>query len=286
MKFVKLFSVLFVLAAVMYIAGCSSAEQTTAKLAFNNKDYEKAEIEFAKETQQNPLNEEAWFYLAVSRAKLGKLDGVKTAITEYRKIGKNTFRNELLQAWGESFDDAFVDYQAASSITNETQQLAKYQSSVNKFEIAYALLPDSVSAKQNIEAISLRMNTIAIKPLIDKGVEYETAGDFASAIGEYNKALEKVQKGSGGYEVAAYNLAVANLKWGEKMRSANSEDPAYKEKYNAALPYLEELANSTNMDNKISAYELLVQVYGSLNMTDKYSEAVKMRDELKSQNNK
>lgn len=284
MKLVKLFSIMLALLAGLYIAGCNSAEQTTAKLAYNNGDYEKAALEFAKETKQNPANEEAWFYLALSNSKLGKLAETQTAITEYRKIGKNTFQNELINEWGVSFDNAFKDYQAAGTIKEMDPQIAKYKEALTKFEITYALLPDSAFVKQNIDAINGKINTILIKPIIDKGVELEKAGDYEGAINEYSKALAKVDKGSGGYEVVIYNISVANLKWGEKMREANAEDPAYKDKYQKALPYLEELSGSKDKDNQITAYDLLVQVYANLGMTDKAQDAMKKRDELKGQN--
>jgi len=59
---VKLFLLIFfIFTAAIYINGCSTAEQTTAKIAYSQGDYEKAEIEFEKETKQNPTNDEAWF---------------------------------------------------------------------------------------------------------------------------------------------------------------------------------------------------------------------------------
>ena len=70
----KVLSVFLILSAVVfYFGGCSSAEQTTAKLAYAQGDYPKAEIEFQKETNQNPTNEEAWFYLAMSGHSKAKL---------------------------------------------------------------------------------------------------------------------------------------------------------------------------------------------------------------------
>src|SRR5438552_16758656 len=84
------------LIAALYLYSCSSAEQTTAKLAFQQGDYKKAEMEFDKETKQNPANEEAWFYLAISRVQLNKADEAQQAIEQYRKIGKNSFGNELV----------------------------------------------------------------------------------------------------------------------------------------------------------------------------------------------
>jgi tetratricopeptide (TPR) repeat protein len=287
MRLVKAFAALLILATVsFYIGGCSTAEQTTAKLAYNQGDYKKAETEFEKETKNNPTNEEAWFYLAMSRAQLGNATGVKTAMDEYRKLGKNTFSTELTEAWGTMYDRGYKQYedgekQAKSGKDDEA--IKKFQESLGNFEIAYALQPDSAFVKDNITALNGRMNTILVKPTIDKGVELEKSGDFAGAVAEYNKGLQKVTKGSGAYEVIIYNISLANLKWGEKLRETNSDDPAYKEKYNAALPYLEELTTSKDKDNKLNAYELLIQVYANLGMNDKAQDAIKVRDQLKSE---
>jgi tetratricopeptide (TPR) repeat protein len=287
MRSAKVLFVYMILSAVtFYFGGCSTAEQTTAKLAYAQGDYKKAEIEFEKETKQNPSNEEAWFYLAMSRAQQSKVDGVKDAIDQYRKIGKNTFATELSEAWGTMYDRAYKQYEDGEKIAKtgkDDEAVKKFQESLNNFDIAYALQPDSAFVKDNILALNGRINTILVKPTIDKGVELEKNGDFGGAIAEYNKGLEKVNKGSGAYEVIIYNISLANLKWGEKMREANSEDPAYKDKYTAALPYLEELTSSKDKDNKLNAYELLIQVYANLGMNDKATEAIKMRDKLKSE---
>lgn len=42
-------------------------------------------------------------------------------------------------------------------------QIAKYKEALTKFEITYALLPDSAFVKQNIDAINGKINTILIK---------------------------------------------------------------------------------------------------------------------------
>jgi hypothetical protein len=80
-------------------------------------------------------------------------------------------------------------------------------------------------------------------------------------------------------------MGLAYLKWGESIREANKEtnpeDQSYKDKYKDALPYLEALTNSKDKSMELSSYELLVQVYGNLNMTEKALDAIKKRDELK-----
>ena len=288
MRSVKVLTVFLILSAIMfYFGGCSTAEQTTAKLAYAQGDYKKAEEEFLKETKQNPTNEEAWFYLAMSRAQLSKADGVKEAMLKYTSLGKFTYKTELTEAWGTMYDRAYKQYEDGEKIAKsgkDDEAVKKFTESLNNFEIAYALLPDSAFVKDNIAALNGRINTILVKPTIDKGVELEKNGDFAGAINEYTTGLGKVTKGSGAYEVIIYNISLANLKWGEKMREANSEDASYKDKYKAALPYLEELTSSKDKDNKLNAYELLIQVYANLGENDKAQDAIKMRDQLKNEN--
>ncbi len=287
MRSVKVLSVFLILSAVMfYFGGCSTAEQTTAKLAYQQGDYKKAEEEFMKETKNNPTNEEAWFYLAMSRAQQNKVDGVKEAIDQYRKIGKNTFSTELTEAWGTMYDRGYKQYEDGeklAKLSKDQDAVKKFQDALVNFDIAYALQPDSAFVKDNVSALNGRINTILVKPTIDKGVELEKNGDFGGAISEYNTGLAKVSKGSGAYEVIIYNISLANLKWGEKLREANPDDATYKDKYNAALPYLEELTTSKDKDNKLNAYELLIQVYANLGMNDKAQDAIKMRDQLKSE---
>jgi tetratricopeptide (TPR) repeat protein len=286
MKFIKFLSAILIIPAlVVYFSACSSAEQTTAKLAYNQGDYKKAEVEFEKETKQNPSNEEAWFYLAMSRAMLGKTEGVQTAMEQYRKIGKNSFRSELLNAWGTEYDKGYKLYEDGEKLAKQSKDneaVSKFQSALKNFETAYALLPDSAFVKDNIKALNNRINTIAVKPIIDKGVELEKAGNFEGAIAEYKTGLDKVAKGTAAYEVIINNIALANLKWGEVLRKA--ENPDYKNKYEAALPYLEELTTSSDKENKISAYEMLMQVYANLGRTEDAKNAMEMRDKLKAEN--
>ncbi|MGH2575938.1 MAG: tetratricopeptide repeat protein [Ignavibacteria bacterium] len=277
-----------VLYFTIYIIGCSSAEQTTAKLAYQQGDYAKAEREFEKEVRQNPNNEEAWFYLGMSRIQLNKIDAAEAALKEYRKIGKNSFSTEMINAWGLKYDEGYKNFEKASSTTDSAESMKLYSAALNSFRTALVILPESVFVAKNIEIINGKINTITIKPILDKGVALDKEGKHNEAIEEYKKALNMVEKGNPNYEVVIYNLGVAYLKWGEKIRAENQDknpdDKSHLEKYKEALPYLEELSGSSDKSNQLLAYELLVQVYGNLNMTDKAMEAIKKRDQLKGEN--
>jgi tetratricopeptide (TPR) repeat protein len=192
--------------------------------------------------------------------------------------------------WGGKFDEGYNAFKNASSTSDTSVSMKLYASAINRFKQALILQPDSIDAKKNIDIINGKINVILLKPLLDKGVAYENAGDYSSAIEQYKLGLTKVEKGSANYEIVIYDLGVAYLKWGEKIRDENQaknpDDQSHKEKYQAALPYLEELSLSSDKANKLLAYSLLVQVYGNLNMTDKALDAIKVRDQLEADKNK
>lgn len=283
MKFVKFFSVFFVLAAMMYIAGCSSAEQTTAKLAYNNGDYAKAEMEFAKETQQNPQNEEAWFYLAMSRIKLGKFEDAKVAYTNYTKLGKNSFKSQMETEWAASFDEGVKKFTAAESqskANNTEGALKTYKEALSYFEVASFLMPSDTNSINNANITKSRITTLSIGPTLEKADTYVNNGQYAEAVSEYQAALTKAGSDWALREAILNGLSIGYLKWSESLRTANDE--TYKAKYTEALPYIEELnQNTQKKELKITTYDWLVVMYGGLGMNDKAADAIKMRDELK-----
>ncbi len=283
--FLKIAAVaVFAVTATIYINGCTSAEQTTAKLAFQQGDYAKAETEFQKETVQNPANEEAWYYLGASRIMLKKYPEADDAFKQYRKIGKNSYSGEILEAWTSRYNNGADLFEKGQKTKDLDVKLKNFQDAIDEFKVCKIILPDSVVVDKIIKSIETKMAAFTVNPMIDKGVAYDSLGQYEEAIGQYNQALAKVDKGSDMYDVIAYDIAVSNLKWGEKLRNANSDDPAYKDKYKAAMPYLEDLTNSKDVKTKITAYDLLVQVYANLGMNDKALDAMKIRDQLKANN--
>lgn len=280
----KLFTAIILLTTTFIYFGCSSAEQTTGKLAFSNKDYAKAEVEFEKEVRQNGQNEEAWFYLAMSRLELGKMTTFEDAMKSYRGIGKNTFAQDLIYKWAEKYDEGFNNFDKAKGSTDSSVSLPLYRKALINFKSCMVLLPDSTVAQKNADVIANKIVTIQVKPLIDIGAEMINSGDYAGAIEIFKKAQGSgIDETSPAYEVLTYNTGLAYLKWGESMRTTNPDDPAYKDKYKSALPYLEALKNSADKANKLQAYELLIQVYGNLGMEKEALEAIKIRDDLKNQ---
>jgi tetratricopeptide (TPR) repeat protein len=280
----------FISATAIYISGCSTAEQTTGRLAYSQGDFEKAEREFEKETKQNPANDEAWFYLVMSRLQLNKIDLASDAMKEFKKVDKGSYKEDIVKMWEAKFDQGYKTFEKAKSSSSDTTISFKlYKEAIDYFKAALLLIPDSSFVQKNIDVINNKIATIKVKPLIDKGADYIQAGKYEEAITLFKQAEDAgLDKESLAYDVINYNMGLALLKWGESIREANKEtnpdDLSYKEKYKEALPYLEALTNSKDKSMELSSYELLVQVYGNLNMTEKALDAIKKRDELKQKN--
>ena len=85
------------------------------------------------------------------------------------------------------------------------------------------------------------------------------------------------------YENAIYNLGVTYVKWGTAMNKEAekqgliSED--YKQKYEAALPYLEKVVEKD--PTNVAIWELLGKVYSVLGMTEDATNAFNKADELR-----
>lgn len=111
------------------------------------------------------------------------------------------------------------------------------------------------------------------------GVLLLGANEFAGAEEQFKKAIELDPE----YENAIYNLAVTYVKWGSAMNeeaiAKGEDDDSYKEKYKAALPYLEKYLELK--PNDLTSWELLGKVYANLGMNDKSMEAFKKADELR-----
>lgn len=111
------------------------------------------------------------------------------------------------------------------------------------------------------------------------GVLLLGAEKFAEAEEQFKKALELDPE----YANAIYNLGVTYLKWGGYLNKKAEEEgkfsDEYKEKYRAALPYLEKAVQSQDAD--ANTWELLGRVYSVLGMTEDANNAFNKADELR-----
>ncbi len=111
------------------------------------------------------------------------------------------------------------------------------------------------------------------------GVLLLGANDFAGAEEQFSKAIEIDPN----YENAIYNLAVTYVKWGASIQKVaeekGEESEEAKQKYQAALPYLEKVVQMRPEEAPI--WELLGRVYTIMDKTDDAQNAFNKADELR-----
>ncbi|MCS7052461.1 MAG: tetratricopeptide repeat protein [Ignavibacterium sp.] len=111
------------------------------------------------------------------------------------------------------------------------------------------------------------------------GVLLLGAERFEEAEAQFKKAIELDPE----YSNAIYNLGVTYLKWGGYLNKKAEEEgkfsEEYKEKYRAALPYLEKAVQSPDAD--ANSWELLGRVYSVLGMTDQATKAFEQADKMR-----
>lgn len=144
MKRVTPLMVLLLAAAYLALTGfqCGSAEITTAKLAMQQKDFNKAEESLMKEVAKNPKNEEAWFLLGQVRHELKKYGPMNEAFTNALAIN-STHKEEIqrfrLAGWAANYNEGIGLYNKGR------EDAAMYDRALEAFSTAIMLNPDSAS---------------------------------------------------------------------------------------------------------------------------------------------
>lgn len=111
------------------------------------------------------------------------------------------------------------------------------------------------------------------------GVLLLGSNNFEEAEKQFKKAIELDPE----YSNAIYNLGVTYLKWGGYLNKKAEEEgkfsEEYKDKYRAALPYLEKAVQSKDAD--ANTWELLGRVYSVLGMTEDATNAFNKADQMR-----
>jgi tetratricopeptide (TPR) repeat protein len=150
---------------------------------------------------------------------------------------------------------------------------------VNKSDKALALTRDAVATDPNNAMFHYAYGVFLLKQ--DK---------FDESIQQFKKTLEIDPSNAD----ATYNCGVAYLNWGVSLKSeadkaaeeaakknkgkAVKEDLSYKDKFRAALPYLEQTSELRQDD--AAFWQQLARLYANLNMVDKSKAAFEKVDKL------
>jgi tetratricopeptide (TPR) repeat protein len=238
--------------AGMILSGfqCSSTELTSARLYIQQKNFEKAIIVLKKDVQKNPKSDEGWFLMGHTYGELGSIDSLLIAYDKSLEIS-NKFENQITDSknyyWANSFNSGVNLFARANNTANEDSAKIFYDKSIDAFEKAAAIQPDSADTYKNMAFVymSSGRNEQAIEPLQElvnrkkeldgyrylgeiyytigtsKNSEYRMSGnakDSIEATENFNKAIFVLEEGRTIYPTDGELTRILNASYMETGR--------------------------------------------------------------------
>jgi tetratricopeptide (TPR) repeat protein len=302
---VKIFSFgVIVILFSMYMAGCiSSPETTTGKLAFQQKDFVKAEQELSKGVVADKDDFEAWYMLGVSRIEIGKYDGARECFVK----SKTAFGDLQLIYWVDKYNEGIKNYNDGVTMKKKAdEESAKkyFEKSLYNFKAGTIIIPDSISAYQMMGDcyVKLGQNDSALavySSILDKskskedaimiasimlqtGVKAREGGNYEAALDIFNKIIKinYLPKDDMAYSKAILNIGLTHYNIAEKMLKEGAGD--YKPHLQAVVDNLVPLSATLKDNDMLNAvYELLINSYDGLGDQAKSEEYKAKQSELK-----
>lgn len=206
---------------------CSSTELTSARLYIQQKNFSKAIEVLKQDVGKNPKSDEGWFLLGHTYGEIGDLDSMVLAYDKSLAIS-NKFETEISDSknyyWANNYNSGVNLFKQANNTADEDSAKIFYDKSINAFEKAALIQPDSADTYKNMAFVymSSGRNELAIEPLQElvklkkeldgyrylgeiyytmgsnKNSEYQISGNLADSLEavEYlNKAIVVLEDG-------------------------------------------------------------------------------------------
>lgn len=176
---------------------CSSAELTGAKLYIQQKQYEKAKEALLKEVAKNPTSDEGWYLLGYLYGEEGDYSQMIEAFDK-SLAASNKFESQILDSkkyyWATSFNKGVSYFNKATKASTKDSTDMYYNQSVDQFNNAILLEPDSVVSYSNLIYSYINMNKVddAI-PVLKKAIKLSPSADMIGLLGQvYNEKASKL----------------------------------------------------------------------------------------------
>jgi len=220
-----------VLIAGMAFTGfeCSSTELTSAKLYIQQKNLPKAIEALQKEVEKNPKSDEGYYLLGYVHGEKEQIPEMIAAFDKSLAISKK-FEKQISDQrrfhWANYFNKGVGLYNKGANAQNQDTAKIYYERSINTFNSAIMLQPDSSDSYKNLAYVYLSAQRYdeAIQPL-EKLISLKKVPEGYRFLGEilYNKGVNGMAKYNSS-KVAAdsvaamenYNKAVTVLEDGRK----------------------------------------------------------------------
>ncbi|HEY6190948.1 MAG TPA: tetratricopeptide repeat protein [Bacteroidota bacterium] len=197
---------------------CGSSEMTTAKLAYSQKNLDKADSSFMKEVEKNPANGEAWYFLGRVRLEKGNYTGMAEAYKQSLSVSKE-FEPKIIEdkkyVWGITLNQGVNFFNRSQTLRKDPAAKDSadlyLQKSISAYKMALVVNPDSVITYQNMavaqhlsgnyddeiatlqKALSIRKDpplaASLINAYIQKAEESKKNGKTAEAAEGFNQAI-------------------------------------------------------------------------------------------------
>ncbi len=309
MKPFKSFLVLAVLfgAISIYFNACSPAETTTGKLAYQQKDWEKAEKELAKGVALDKGDAEAWYMLGFSQTELGKYTEAGVSFENAKKLSGD-YGNLIKNFWIDKFNAGINEFNTGTKALGRKDSVSankSFTTAIKYFTAATNIIPDSISAYQlmadsytymgqsdaALKIYSGILNkskskddaVMIAKLLYKSGITARQTENYEKALGIFSEVVKinYLPKDNSYYESSLFNMGFCNYQIAVKMASDNKSDKEYKPYLSKAVESLESLVSSTKSKDMLKdSYEILYNAYDALGQKDKAEDALAKKNAL------
>jgi tetratricopeptide (TPR) repeat protein len=201
----KIFLVITLFAGMIFSGfQCSSTELTSARLYIQQKNYDKAIDVLKKDVEKNPKSDEGWFLLGHTYGELGNMDSMLTGYSN-SLAASNKFEQQIIDSknyyWANSFNSGVNLFQRGNDTADEDSSKIFYDKSIEAFENAAMIQPDSADVYKNIAFVYMSSgeNEKAIEPL-QQLVKLNQELDGYKYLGEIYYAL-------GSNKISSYSIS-------------------------------------------------------------------------------
>lgn len=231
---------------------CASTEITSARLYIQQKNYDKAEEVLKKEVTKNPQSEEGWYLTGFVKHEKRDYKGMYDAFQTAMKIGKKYEReiNQLLKAsWAENFNDGVNYFNSANRASDPDTVKILRQKSINAFETAIMMQPDSNDTYRNLVFV------------------YLSAGDLDGSIEPTERWVKRVKSLESYQVLTEIYYTKAEQQWMKYLSTKSAQDSVKAiELYQITEKYASEGLKKYTDDGTLNSF--LFNTYISLGKRD------------------
>lgn len=284
--------------ATSFNKGVSDFNKATKTTSKDSSDmfYSRAIEDFNNAILLEPDSIASYSNLVYAYFNTNRVDEAIPVLEKANQLGASADIVGMLgQIYNEKAGKMMDAYQSSKNVEDSLKAIEMYNKSIRVLEEGRTKFPDDGDILLRLSNAYIGANKLDVAmSAFQTGVEKEpdnkyyrynygvlllNAKDYTAAEEQFKKAVELDPE----YTNAIYNLAVTYVRWGaqmrEEMEAKGEVNDTYKEKFNAAIPYLEQYLSSNPQEPQI--WELLGRVYANLGMTEKSDDAFKKADQYK-----